>query len=94
LREVLEKTEENNELLRKIHRASVWGRAFKIFYWFIIIGATLSSYYFIQPYVGSLLGAYKSIISGAETLRGTADTIQNTGSQLPDVSELLKKYGR
>jgi len=94
LRDILEKTEENNKLLKKIHRANMWGRAFRIFYWLIIIGVTLGAYYFIQPYIESLLGAYQSLISGVETIQGSAESLQNVGSQIPDFGALLKGFGQ
>ena len=41
LRDILEKTEENNKLLHKMRRSLIWGRVFRIFYWTLIIGGSI-----------------------------------------------------
>jgi len=83
LRDILETTEENNKLLRKMHRSMVWGRVFRFIYWMIIIGLALGSYYYLQPYLETLWATYQNISSGV-------DSIQNATSQVPDLGALLK----
>jgi hypothetical protein len=58
LKEALELSRENNTLLKKMWRATQWGRAIKALYWFIIIGVTVGSLYFLQPYLDTLQGVY------------------------------------
>jgi len=94
LRDILKKTEENNVLLKKIHRANVWNRVIRIFYWLIIIGITLGSYYFIQPYIHGMLGAYQSLLTGVESIQTGAESLQNAGSKIPDFGDLLKNFGQ
>lgn len=64
-RELIEKTlelaEENNKMLRRLYRNMKWSRAWRIFYWVIIIGLSVGAYYYIQPYVKGLLDVYGGI---------------------------------
>ena len=81
LEENLELSRENNKMLKKIISSQRWARTFRIFYWLIIIGASVGAYYYVQPYVEQILGGYQSLISGV-------DTIQKTTQSLPDASSL------
>ena len=61
LRESLELSRKNNEILHKLYRATLWGRAIKGLYWLILIGITVGSFYFIQPYIDTLTGVYGGV---------------------------------
>lgn len=61
LEEVLALSRENHQLVTKLHRSIMWGRVFHGLYWFVIIGATIGSFYFIQPYVDSLKEVYGGV---------------------------------
>ena len=89
---ILEKTEENNALLKKMHRSIVWGMVTKILYWVIIIGVSLGSYYFIQPYINSVVGVYDSIKSSAQAIEGGAKSIQKVGTQATDLKSILSNF--
>jgi predicted MFS family arabinose efflux permease len=52
--------EENNKILRKMRRAALWGRLTHILYWAVIVGASIGTFYYIQPYVEQLQGAYEN----------------------------------
>ncbi len=84
MRENLELSQENNKLLRKMHRSILWGRLFNIIYWLVIIGAMFGAYYMLQPFIDGLLKAYKEIMLGA-------GKIQSVGNSLPNFSGLLDK---
>ena len=86
LRDILEKTEENNKLLHKMHRSIIWGRVFRIFYWTLIIGGSVGIYYFLSLHLQTLFNTYQSLLTGVETINTTA-------SQAPDLGALLKKFG-
>lgn len=88
LQENLELSRENNRLLRKMRRASIWGGFFRIIWWLIILGAPiLLYYYFFQPYVEQVLNAYKGVQSGAQNF-------QNFTTNLPSGwEEILQKLG-
>ena len=58
LKEALELARENNALIKKMWRATQWGRAIKAIYWLVIIGITIGAFYFLQPYVEVLENVY------------------------------------
>lgn len=52
-------TEENNELLRKMHRSIIVGRIFRVTYWLVILAFAVGAFYLVQPYVeavGNMVG--------------------------------------
>lgn len=61
IRRTLELTEENNKILRKMRSAMRWGRAWRIFYWVVVIGISIGAFYFIQPYIEQVLGIYSGL---------------------------------
>lgn len=64
-KELLEKTyeleKENNKMLRSIRNSGRWSLVFRIFYWLIIIGLSVGAFYFIQPYLQSLMDTYSNV---------------------------------
>ena len=54
---------ENNEYLKKLYRAHVWSRTFRIVYWTLVIGAAVGVFYFLQPYIDSAKESYTSFRS-------------------------------
>lgn len=58
LQNIAANTEENNELLKKMHRAMVWGRIFKAIYWLLILAFAIGSFYLIQPYIQAAAGFF------------------------------------
>ena len=63
LRVALELSRKNNEVLNKLYRATLWGRAIKFVYWLLLIGVTVGSFYFLQPYFETLMGVYGGVTS-------------------------------
>lgn len=61
LKRSLELAEENNQMLRSMHRSMKFQRIMSIIYWVFIIGSAVGAYYLIQPYVESVIGAYSSV---------------------------------
>ena len=61
-KELIKKTfalaEENNKILRKMQSSMRWGRAFRIFYWIVVIGISIGAFYYIQPYIDQLTSVY------------------------------------
>jgi hypothetical protein len=77
---ILEKVEENNKILRKMRRASIWGNIFRVFYWGLIIVSAIGAYWFIQP----LLSTYSELLN-------SISNVKNTTSKIPSsISDLLK----
>jgi hypothetical protein len=50
-------SEENHEILEKLHRIEKRRLFFRILYWTAIIGLSLGAYWLIQPYLDALRGA-------------------------------------
>lgn len=70
LQRVLKLSEQNNRMLRSMRRSAMIGRLFHVFYWLIIIGLTVVSYYVLQPYIGTMT-----------SLLDTASQFTNGGTQ-------------
>lgn len=83
LRENLKLNKENNELLKKIRKFQKWGQTSKAIYWFIILAFGFGSWYFIQPYLESVMGMYGSV-TGAST---NVSNLTNLGN-LSDVKNI------
>ncbi|MDD5068413.1 MAG: hypothetical protein PHS53_04885 [Candidatus Pacebacteria bacterium] len=58
--------QENNQLLKKMNRRAKFGSIMHLIYWLIIIGFSVGSYYFIQPYINQLISTYSSIQTGVD----------------------------
>jgi hypothetical protein len=82
LKEALELARDNNKMLHKMRKSMIWSRVFKIIYLVIILGVTFGAYYFIQPYLEGVLGAYQSVL-------GAGEQINQAGNALPDISKLF-----
>ena len=75
---------ENHILLKKLRRGQVIAGITRLFYWIVILGLSFGAFYFIQPYLNSLLSIYtgKSSDIGA-TLPKNVD--------LNNITNLLKQ---
>ena len=71
--------EENNTLLRKMHRAALLGHIFQIIYWTVIIGLSVGAYYFIQPYVDQVKGMYTGVQTDVMSVKNAASQFGNIG---------------
>ena len=61
LHRVLKLSEQNNRMLRAMRRSALIGRFMHLLYWVIIIGISVISYYYIQPYLGTITSALDTI---------------------------------
>lgn len=62
-------SEQNNRILRKMQRTLRNTMIFRIFYWVVIIGSMFGIYYYLQPFVDNISGAYTELISIPEKLK-------------------------
>ncbi len=80
-RSLLERTcaiaEENNKILLSIRRSSRITSFMHIAYWVIIIGFSVGAYYFIQPYINSLMGVYGQAQVNVQSLQEAAGSLQD-----------------
>ena len=78
LQEVLEISQENQKMVKRLYKSWWWGRIGSIVYWVVIIGFAFGAYYFIQPYFNVLTSVYGG-------LQQQVDTVQNAGSSIQDL---------
>ncbi len=63
--------EENNRLLRKLHRGAAWAFWFRLSTYLILIGVPVILYYLvIEPYLGMVGSDYQSIMETINQLGG------------------------
>jgi hypothetical protein len=77
-------TQENNEMLHKMHRAAVFRRIITIIKWILIVIFTMAGYYVLQPFVDSFKTTYQVIQDSVMEVRDVKDS-------LPDMSTVFKK---
>ena len=73
LEETNELAKENNHILKGIRRSNRFSMLFRFLYWIIIIGISVGAFYYVQPYIDSLMKVYKTV----QTDLGTIKTITN-----------------
>ena len=71
--------EERSLLQRTYHLVAI-----KVFYWSVIIGVTLGAFYFVQPYVESMLNLVDQAQESIKTINGNI-------SQVEGALNILKK---
>jgi len=90
MRKNLEVSQESLKLLKKMHRARMVGGVIKVFKWTIIIGISLGSYYYVEPYLRPMINAVSGITSGgARQVQGTGEAV-NQNNLPPDFFDKLK----
>ena len=72
--------EENNKMLRGLRLRARISSFLRIIYWLIILGITFGAYYFIEPYVNSMIKSYNDIKSNVENVKNVTTNIPS----LPD----------
>ncbi len=86
-KEILDKTyelaESNNRMLKSLYRSNQVNRVMRAVYWLFIVGASFGAYYFIQPYLESVLGVYSS-------MSGKVGDINNVLESVSDLNGLLR----
>ena len=64
-KKVLEETyklvQENNKMLHKIRSIQKWAAFWSTLKWLVVVGITLGSLYYLQPYVTKVMDVYDSI---------------------------------
>jgi len=76
-------SEENNKILLSMRRSATVANIMRYAYWAVILFLSFGAYYFIQPYVNTLLGSIGSI----QSLTGSVDSANSTAQS---IRELLK----
>jgi len=74
-----ELTKDNNNILHGIRRSARIGRALFLLKWLIIIAISMVGYYYIQPYIDSLLKTYQTVSRGINDLKQASSKIPGFG---------------
>ena len=61
IKENLELTRENNDILKRIRRTQRHNQIGQAVYWLFLIGLSIGAFYFLQPYISTLLTYYHEI---------------------------------
>ena len=69
VRENLALSQENHRLLKKLYNQMRISRAVTSLYWLVIIGSAFGAYYFLQPYLETLMSTYEKVKSTLENPR-------------------------
>jgi hypothetical protein len=69
LNESLILARENNKMLQKLMTAQKWAMITRAFYWGLIVLSLFGSYFFLQPYLTSLLNLYSGGASGGSSVQ-------------------------
>lgn len=56
--------EENQMMIRNLYQRARMATVFVFIKWFIIIGITVGSFYYIQPLINNLVGVYGGLTGG------------------------------
>lgn len=56
--------EENQHMVRNLYQRARMATVFIFIKWFIIIGITVGSFYYIQPFINTLVGIYGGVSGG------------------------------
>ena len=63
--------EENNELLKKIHRHGVWAFWIRVVWYMLLIGFPFAIYFYVlEPYFTAFGSSYENFIDGLNELPG------------------------
>jgi hypothetical protein len=88
LNESLEVEKDNNEMLKKIVRNQRLTNIYRVVYWGIIIFSSVGAYYFIQPYLSSVVNLYTGGVSNI----GNISDITSKLSDKQQIEDLLKVF--
>ena len=80
LKETAELTKENNKILRSMRRSARFASFLRFIYWAIILGGAVASYYFIQPYITAVSGAYGDMKQNIESVKGVTSKLPSLPS--------------
>ena len=78
---VLALAEENNTYIRKMRKAQKTAGIFKTLYWLVIIAFMVGGFYFLQPYLNTLLNLYSGL-----GMKSGSDS--SSSFKMPDAAQL------
>ncbi len=75
MRKNLEVSQESFKILKKMHRARIWGGVFKTIKWIVIIALSVGSYYYVEPYLNKMIDTVSSMSSSMEQIKQTTEAL-------------------
>lgn len=82
--------EESNRMTKNLYQRARMATVVVFIKWFIIIGITLGSFYYIQPLINNLVGIYGGISSLGGSSSSDKDNEPKSGFNFGDLSNLIK----
>ena len=77
--------QENNQLLKKIHRNGIWGFWLRILWYTILIGLPFALYFYVlEPYFEAMGSSYETFKAGVNEipgLKGLDNLLERLNSQ-------------
>ena len=77
LEENIKLSKENNVILNKIIRNQKINNIYRVVYWSIIIFSSVGAYYFIQPYLNSIVSLYTGGASKNQSISEIKASLSN-----------------
>jgi monomeric isocitrate dehydrogenase len=59
--------EDNQRMVRSLYSKAKWATVLSVFKWILIIGVTVGSFYYIQPFIEKFMVAFDSISGNSTT---------------------------
>ena len=87
LKQILELTQDNNKMLHKIRNVQKREAIFRAVKLLVIIGVSVASFYYVEPYLNKMLGLVSSVTGMEQKLNSSS---LNIGS----LQDILKKVGK
>ncbi|MBU6370580.1 MAG: hypothetical protein KGH93_02725 [Patescibacteria group bacterium] len=75
-----ELAEENNKILRSLRNAHRWSVFLTSVYWILIIGVAVGGFYYLEPYVDTVLRTYSSIVTDLGNVKEITSKIPGFGT--------------
>lgn len=73
---------ENNKILRGLRSSHRWSSFFHTIYWIIIIGIAVGAFYYLQPYVNTIIKTYSTIQNDLTNVKSIVNKVSSSTSAL------------
>lgn len=91
LQKNLEVSQDILKISKKLNRARIVGGFFRILKWGVIVALSVGAYYYIEPYLRTLMDSISSITSGVEQIRQTSDALVPAGDLESASQDIMSK---
>jgi hypothetical protein len=77
LEETFQLAKENNKMLHKVRNVQKWATFWQSLKVIIIIGVAVGAFYYLEPYLNSMLNLYNSISGFEQNITGGGGSFMN-----------------